>query len=226
MRRVSLLAMLIFVVGCSEVTNELKVIVDNNAGVMDLYRERDQEALQRFAAAVARDPFHPQLQMNLGVAYEVLEDFDKAYQSYNLVLEAENLKADVEFQALFNLARVEGHRQNIKEALELYQRALKLNPKSQEVKHNIELLLAGEGSGQGDGEDDSEGGEGSSEGEDNEQPDNSDQQQEEEKEQPQPEELRPEDVEQILEELSRQEKRIRAKEMEQQSGEAKDGKNW
>ena len=48
----------------------------------------------------------------------------------------------------------------------------------------------------------------------------------EDQEQPQPEELRPEDVEQILEELSRQEKRIRAKEMEQNAGEPQDGKNW
>ena len=221
MKYLSVLTIAFWLTGCSGPMQELKATVDNNAGVYELARENDGEALNRFIAALATEPFNTRVQMNLGLAYEILEDFDRAYQSYALVLGAEELTAEEEFQALFNMARVEGARGRIGEALALYQSALKINPRSQEVKHNIELLMVDGGSGEGEGDD--EGDEGSSEGDENQPPQNNNQ---EDQEQPQPEELRPEDVEQILEELSRQEKRIRAKEMEQNAGEPQDGKNW
>lgn len=214
-----LFSLTVLVSGCQGDGPHLKALLDNNRGVVHLQKEEDALALKRFIDAAVREPFDPRIQMNLGIAYELLEDFDKAYQSYSMVLETANLAPIMEFQALFNMARVEGARKNIEEALALYQRALKINPQSIETKHNIELLML-QGSGGGGGEEGDQGGE----GENNQPPSNP--QDQKDQDQPKPEELSPQDVKQILEELNRQEKKIRAKEMEQEGGEPKNGKNW
>lgn len=218
MRKTALLFLALMVsAACSKQRAQLEVIYENNMGLVSLAQQNNSEALERLTQAMVLEPFDPRIQMNLGLAYEAQEDFERAYQSYALVLQVYNLPPQMEFQALFNMARVRGFQGEIESALDLYQQALKIDPLSQEVKHNIELLLAGGGeSGSDEGED--EGGDGEGEPDLPQQPD--------QEEPPEPEEMSPEDVERILEELNRQEKNIRAKEMEQKAGEPQSGKNW
>lgn len=196
---------------------EFRSILRNNEGVKLFKKESYRSAYLQFLQALAENSFDPQIQFNLGVNFELLKENDKAISQYDLVLKTTD-DPRLRFQSLFNKARILGTQKKVKEALALYQEALEIVPLSKETKHNIELLWQEGGGGGGEGQDKkNESGEGKQ-----------DQQQDDRKDKPQPQ--KPTDqqyTEQMLEELKKQEQKVRAKELDKQGeqGEA-NGKNW
>lgn len=209
------------------------VIQKNNEAAESLKNERNGEAYRALIDGLAQAPFQEELHLNLGLAFERNGEKEKALAEYAGVAKSSANPA-YRFQALFNAARLKGEMKKIDEALELYQQALGLVPDSEEVKTNIELLLAsGGGGGGGDQQDDDKKNDGDKgdqkkDGE-GEQPNNNPRQGTDPKATPKPfnsQELSNQDVRNILDELKRQENQIRAKEYEKKPKENKSGKDW
>ena len=109
--------------------------------------------------ALSYAPFQSEIQINLGVTYELLKDADKALRQYeNAGKDANNYKPPfrstyldflnphfspeaMNFISQFNQGQLLGRENKIDLALEHYQQALRYNPISKEVKTNIELLF-------------------------------------------------------------------------------------
>lgn len=221
-----------------------RVIIKNSAAIAMLKGEQSYLAYQALVEALQIEPFNPVLRLNLGLVYEAGEEYDKALQEYLLAykyakevkelekLEDENLE-NLQFDALFNAARLTAKAGNIEQALYFYQQALLMRPNSIEVKTNIELLWQGQQQdGGGNKQDKNDQGGGQQQQEEQSQKDNG-----EEKQPPQPQpqpqpkqfeskELSKDDVRKILEEIKNQEQKIRAKEFEKAPKESPDGKDW
>ncbi len=185
----------------------------NNQGVENLRKDRLTDAHESFLKALEPDPFRSEIHFNLGVVYDKSDEVERALAEYRMADELSQ-SDEIKFAARFNQGFLLGRMQRVDEALQAYQMALAIRPHSQEVKTNIELLLKG-GSGQG-------GGDGRSQSEpqgpvENPPPN-----------QYQGNDLKPDDVRKIFEELDRQEKRVRAKEEESknQGQESSNGKDW
>lgn len=141
---------LIFLVGCGEDNLHVKTLRLNYEGNRALKANSFQQGLDKYISALEHDPFRPELHLNLGLAFEMLQQAEKAQQSYK---EAEHLaeqKRDLAmlFAARFNQAQLLGKAKKVDEAIALYQKCLELAPASKEVKTNIELLTQSQ-SGQG-----------------------------------------------------------------------------
>lgn len=172
-----------------------------------------EKAYQHALKSLEKDPLAPELQINLGNSLEGLESISKAGDAYKM---AEKLSTDpiLKFQARFNQAQALAKEKKIEDALIMYQSALEIDPESQIVKTNIELLMSSsKGKGQGDSKDDQD-----QEGDKNqENPDEDDSQNKDKKFQnnpkdqklKQPQNLSEGDVKKILEEIKQQEQRIR-----------------
>jgi tetratricopeptide (TPR) repeat protein len=140
-------------------TNSLQTF-EYNKQAENLMKEKEPkflEAMDLILKALAKDPYSPELHMNLGLAIEGLGQLDKAISSYKT---AEKLTSrdDIKFLSLYNQAQAQAKLKKIDEALGNYQKALNYNPSSAEVKTNIELLMQKQqkgGSG-GDGDKDEE----------------------------------------------------------------------
>lgn len=211
------------------------VISRNNEAAESLKQKQSYQAYKDLTDLMSEAPFQPEVRMNLGLAFEMNEEFDKAIKEYLLVASSA-LDPSIKFQAFFNAARLFGEKKKIPDALQYYQEALKIDPSSAEVKTNIELLFAqGGGGGEGDQQKDQKD-------------DKKDQKQDgkgdQEKDNPPPkpddgkkkgknppprfksEELSEQDVKNILEELKRQEQKNRAKMMDQSPKENSNGPDW
>lgn len=186
-----------------------------------------RQAYQNFMSALEDDPLKAETHLNIARSLEANEEYGKAEKGYRSVLKFLPKDSPYRFQALFNLGGVLGKQKKIAEALEAYQAALEIDPDNIEVKNNIELLLAqGGGSGEGDGEKSDkqdEKGKGQSQGQDQKNP------QQQKKNQPKPfesQELTPQDVKKILDELKNQEQAIRAQENDKNAKEGTRDKDW
>jgi tetratricopeptide (TPR) repeat protein len=140
---------------------------------------------------------------------------------------------------LFNLATIQAEQKNNDKALELYQKALDIDPESIEVKTNMELLTqqdSGGGGGQDDkqqdkkNDKDKKGGEGDKK---DDQKNGQNKKNDEKFENPRPtprpyqsEEISQQDMKRILEELKRQEGNIRARMDNERKKEAPAAKDW
>lgn len=209
--------------------------------------EREVDSAKVFKAyklileALKDAPFNPAIRGNLGLAFELNEEKEKALKEFKAANKYAELSDDDElkFISRFNLARAYGV-EKIDLALETYQKALELKPDSIEVKTNIELLLQqqqGQGKGKGgqgdnknkEKDDQNQDGEGDQDQKDKDQSDNSDkkpQQQQKQKKEFKSKELTKNDVRRILEELKNQEQKIRAKEFGGKAKERPLGKDW
>jgi Ca-activated chloride channel homolog len=214
---------------------DLRSIPPNNEGVEELKKENGFGAYRHFVKALEVDSFNPFLHMNLGLAFSRNKEPEKAEQEYRLADRLAQGHPDIQFMARFNLATALTELKNIPGALEAYQSALEIRPDSQEVKTNIELLWQGQSGGQGESQsDDKEKKDG--DGKDGEQnkpkPDQGASPPEPKKEpknQPKPfssEDLTPETVRKILEELKAQEERVRADQYSKGAKERPRGKDW
>ena len=193
----------------------------NNGGVEKLVAEEPYAAYKLFLDALSKEAFHPGIRINLGLSFELNEEFGKAYKEY-MTAHRYAKTPEEQFVALFNAGNAAAKNKNIDLALKTYQMALDLQPDSEEVKKNIELLWQGGGGGGKGGEN---------------QQDQQDQQNQgngkgpPQKQKPKPKkfkskELTKNDVRKILEEIKNQEQKIRAKEYEKGSKEAPKDKDW
>ncbi len=137
------------------------------------------------------------LHYNLGVLYLKHNEIDKAKRQFTYVLKQNNCKAC--HNAAFNMGVILSNEQKIDEAISSYQKALDINPEFIEAKHNIELLLKQQNKQ-----------EQNKESQTKQNPNQEQQNQDESKAQNEPNELLSADDEQeILDEILRQEQRIR-----------------
>lgn len=207
----------------------------NRTGLKHLEKE-PRMAISEFLKALENDPMNANIHMNLGLALLAAEQPEQAIKAFK---SARTLAKDPNqrFESSYNVGVVAGQMGDVETALRYYQDALEVHPDSQEVKTNIELLFKGQkdqqnkdGQGQGDPKKDpSKGGEGDQDKDQQQQPKDPQQQKPAPKKQPQQfksQELTPNDVKKILEELKSQEQGIRAKEYEKGKKERSGGKDW
>lgn len=200
----------------------------NNQAVDLLRQEKKTEAYDEFAKILSDSPFHPLYQFNMGAGFFTVEEKEKAKKMYLEVLKNENLPGELLFGSYYNLGVLYSMEKETDTALEYYQKALELNPDSKEIKTNIELMFAqGQGKGKGGGKSDKQ----DKDKKDKDKKENDEQEQEPQEFQNQPKqfkskEMSKSDVKKILEELKKQEQRIRAKHERKGKKEAPRDKNW
>lgn len=149
---VGLLLSMILLSAC-DVPPRWRGIEANREAVKAVREGQFDNARESLTMGLSDLPLESALHHNLGLVFDGLknaEDADKSYQVAETVAPTPEQK----FYALFNRAELKGRAKKVDEALELYQRALDLNPASKEVKTNIELLIQQQQSGgQGEGQD-------------------------------------------------------------------------
>lgn len=207
-------------------SSDIREIWRNNQAVNHMTQKKVTEAHEEFTRLLAQSPFHPLFRFNTGGSFVATEEPDKAIAMYKEVLKLNPLPPEIEFATYFNLGflnSLEG--KDINEAVKNYQKALALQPNSKEVKTNIELLFkGGKGGGKGDNQEKSD--------------DPKNQEGEEQPQEPQKFTNKPQpgqfegkdmskgDVKKILEELKKQEQRIRAKHQRKGKRQSDRDKNW
>jgi tetratricopeptide (TPR) repeat protein len=200
-------------------------------------------ALEYNLRVLENEPYSVQTHSNLGIIFDYLQKKDESGQSFDLALElVERYKdqlspADM-FQIYYNIGLRYHTAKNTDRALEFYQKALDINPSSNETKHNIELLIQQQqqGGGGGEGKDKNQEGQGkqNEDPKDKDGKDKKDKDQEKDREQsskykPRPyqgDKLSEADVKKILGELSQQDKKIRANYNKKDRKEDKNAKDW
>jgi tetratricopeptide (TPR) repeat protein len=210
----------------------------NREGVQKLEQKAYYPAYQTFLKALETDPLNPKIQLNLGRTFEANEEWDKAAATYKGALKLLENDPSLRFETLFNLGGVLAKQGKIDEALATYQECLDLNPESKEVKTNIELLWQG-GGGQGNQDQkdqkdqkDNKDGKGKPQPKDGQGQGDKPQEPQEPKngkKQPRPfqsQDLSPQDVKKILDEIKNQEQSIRAQEYERNGKEQGNSKDW
>lgn len=218
-RFVSCFLLVFFFMRVSEGKEAWTTIYENNKAVELLKEKKSYQAHEKLMDALVDSPLSSSLHYNLGHSFYQNKNFDEAMKEFESSEQMTNNK-DIKFKSLFNAADSAVRKEDIDRALEYYQSALKLKPDSLEVKTNIELLMAkreqsrenkqdkkeGEGKGRGENE--------SSEKKQEEGSSHEQRKKTDSKAQFKSKELTTKDVEKILEELKRQEEKVRGKFME------------
>ncbi len=219
--------LLLFPFDSAEASHSLSDIWRNNSAAKHMSQKKFTEAQEELTELLSEKPFDPVFQFNMGASFITVEEPKKAIQMYEELLKQNPLPASIEFVTYYNLGflhSLEGG--DIDKALENYQKALGLNPDSKEIKTNIELLLqGGKGGGKGDKKEESD--DSKENNEDGEQP--QEPQKFTNKQQPNQfdsKDMSKSDVKKILEELKKQEQRIRSKHDRKGGKEADREKNW
>lgn len=201
---------------------ELSTIRENNAGVDELTKEKGFQAEKTFINALADDPFSKVLHYNLGTAYLVEKKYEAAIKEYDALIRRPDMPKELAYATHFNAAVAAAENKNVDLALKYYQGALNLKPDSKEVKTNIELLTNGEGGGGGGGQGQNKNDKPQDGKDPGQNPQNGDKNTEK-RDKP----IGEKDMENILEELGRQEQRIRALEYGTKKGAEKGpSKDW
>jgi tetratricopeptide (TPR) repeat protein len=100
---------------------------------------RYDEALQAFDDAKRELPSSAALEFNRGNALYKLGRRDEAKDAYHRVSEAE--RSDLREKDYYNLGNVWAEMGNAKEAISAYRKALTLDPKDEDARHNLEVML-------------------------------------------------------------------------------------
>ncbi len=98
-----------------------------------------EEALRQFDAAKKDLPGSASLDFNRGNALFKLGRMEEANQAYHRALETE--RSDLKEKDYYNLGNVWAQMGNVKEAVAAYRKALTLDPKDEEARHNLEVVL-------------------------------------------------------------------------------------
>lgn len=214
-------SLILFLATSANADETLGTIRNNNRGVSELEKEKGFQAEKTFLDTLAEDPFNVVLKYNLGTSYLSQKKYDAAAKEYSAILRRAELNQDLAFAAQFNAAIAAQENKNVDLALKHYQGALDLKPDSKEVKTNIELLTnaKGGGGGQGDQKSDPKDPKGDDPGSGAQNGDKS-------KDKPE-KPIGEKEMQDILEELGRQEQRIRALEYGNKKGVEKGpSKDW
>lgn len=217
--------------------DEWRGVRRNNQGHRALEQGRVSESLDALSQSLIDLPFRAEVHYNLGRAFEAAKEPLKAKSSYELALKY-GARDEVKFRTLFNLARMTAEESKdpskVDEALDLYQQALAIRPNSVETKHNIELLVnqaAQGGGGEGENDQPQDPKNQGDQPEQNPQPQNSPPPQKGPTPKPTPkpfksQELTPQEVSKMLEEIKRQENQVREKFQREGAKEADREKDW
>lgn len=211
-------------------SDNLVEIWENNQAVDFLSQDKRTEAHEEFTRLLSDKPNHPLYQFNTGVTFFGVEDVENSIKMFEELSKNPSSPPVIEYAALYNLGVLFATKSEIDKALSYYQKALEIKPESQEIKTNIELLFQqknGKGKGKGDKDKDKE----KDEKQDEDDSEGKEQPKEPQKFQNQPKqfnskEMSKSDVKKILEELKKQEQRIRAKHERKGGKEADRDKNW
>lgn len=218
---------------------DLQTFIPNQRGVQALKKNDLNLAQRKFSDALAKDPLNSDVQMNLGLSFLQSAQMEKAQAAFETVRK-HSLESESLFAANYNLGWMMQKSQNVDKALQYYQEALKHNPDSTETKTNIELLTQekqSKGGGQGEPKEEQKDSQGQSDQENQEEKDQKSKSPKEKegrqygknKKQPQPfksENLTQGDVNKILDELKRQEQRVRAEYNKKEQKEVPRDKDW
>lgn len=214
---------LIFTTLIAHAVNRPDVILKNNQALKSIEEKNPSKAKEELLAAIEKDPKVAELYLNLGVTELASQDLAKAKEVSQLTLKlSEDLK--VKAMALYNLGLIAQLEKNKDEALKYYQDSLELNPHNKSAHLNIELLTQKNQGGGGGGDD----------------PDKQDENSKDDPNKefkkasrgkaPKPQfnskDLTPGDVNKIMEELKRQEKKVRAEFQKGQTKESPREKDW
>ncbi len=205
--------------------------------VLSLKKEHWSTANKQILTMLESRPEDWRLLLSLGIVFRGQEQFDKSIQA---LLAAEALVKDSsgKFAINFNLGEVYGKKREIDLALKYYQKALEINPDSRETKVNIELLLNQQSQGgKGKGDDNKDKDPNNKQGDDQKEQDKDSDQKENQPKNYKPnnpsqgkdsktEELSEADAKKILDEIGRQEKKIRAEFFRKQRKEKPRDKDW
>lgn len=216
-------SVILFIFMCTDsaLAQNLSAVNANRKGVTQLTEGQSYSAMNEFLNALESEPFNAIVHLNLGLAFEMNKEPDKAHKEYQQALKYAK-DPETRFFANFNSGQVVGD-SNVDLALSYYQAALEDNPNSLETKQNIELLTQqSQGKGKGNKKDQKDN------SEDDQEQDPNAQRTNEPREKPKPfdsKEMTEDDVKRILQELKNQEQSIRARQ-EKQGKEAPLGKDW
>lgn len=257
--RLLLLLLSLNVLGCQY--TDLRAVYLNNTTSKKLKEKSMDESQMGYLKALEIEPLLPAVHSNLGATYDILKDPERALKLYKNAeefskkaldeIEKQPLKSkwDVEglyttlFASLFNQAQLLGRENKIDEALSKYQEALVLDPGSQEIKTNIELLLQKkQGGGEGQSQDKDKEQNKDQNGKDKKDGESKDDDKDQDKEGSKPKdysnspkykprdfkgELTKENVQKIFGEISQQEKKMRSQFSKQnQTKESPREKDW
>lgn len=214
-------------------------IYKNNQGLEFIESENHKlEAITFFSEMQQDEPGDLLSLWNLAVAFYVNKKEEEAEKTLKYLLrflaQADGVEGlnEWRFRALYNLANIKVGQKKKDEAIDLYQQALEIHPESKEVVVNLELLSQSQNGG------------GDSNKQQQEKQDKKDQQQDKQKKEekksdpkkdskakptPKPfksKDLSKEDVKRILDELKRQEEKIREKIQDKQPKQKSNGKDW
>jgi tetratricopeptide (TPR) repeat protein len=104
-----------------------------------LYKQSDYDgALKKYKDAEMSSPGNPVVHFNLGDALYKTNSLDDAQSEFNKALASKN--PIVRSRALYNLGNSAFKNQKNDEAADYYKKALKLNPKDEDAKYNLEYL--------------------------------------------------------------------------------------
>ncbi len=193
---------------------------------VEVNQELVYNAYKKTLEATIKNNNLSEVRMNLGLAFEMSGDLEKAEKAYNMADKFSGEDKKLSFIAKYNVARVLGMQQKIPEALAKYQQALEIVPESKEVKVNIELLLRQQQGGGGGGGDDQQDKDGEGEGESDQPPPDAPPKENPKNNEYKPQNLSKDDVKKILEELKNQEQNIREKEYKKGEKEQPKDKDW
>jgi len=104
-----------------------------------LYRQGKYDAAaNRYRDALLDDPASPRIQFDMGNALYKKKDYQKALDAYQKALGTDDLV--LQSQVYYNMGNSLYRSQKLPEAISAYERALKLNPKDQDAKYNLEYV--------------------------------------------------------------------------------------
>lgn len=119
---------------------------------------RFEDAIKKYAEALAKHPDLKALYFNLGDAYLRLGDFDRANASYQkfLALKPEKTLASKAYHNMGNAALML-EKPDVKQAIAMYKEALRQDPANAQAKWNLEMALKARKEQQKDQEQEGEG---------------------------------------------------------------------
>jgi len=104
------------------------------------YKKRNYEKAENLYKKGLKEKEHPYIYYNLGNLYYRMNEYDKAIENYKKAVS--NLKNRKKLAKVFyNLGNAYFKKQDFKNAVKYWRKSLKINPKDEDAKHNLELTL-------------------------------------------------------------------------------------
>ncbi|MBF0312269.1 MAG: VWA domain-containing protein [Oligoflexia bacterium] len=97
-----------------------------------------QEALQDYTDAQIDSPKDDRIKYNMANSYYKMEQYEEASKLYESLAKSQDIK--IAEKSLYNLGNTAYHQGKLKEAVDYYQEALKLDPQDEAAKHNLEFV--------------------------------------------------------------------------------------